>query len=461
MSKLRWAINTALAGTLLAGAIGLTPASLQAASHREAPLIAMDPTADITDFFMFRSYETGNEDKVVLVMNVMSEEPSSGPNYWNFDPNVLYRFGIDNDMNGSAYDLQIEFRFENEYRGVPAALGLFQPYVGDIPAASLGPITALDGPGSEGLGFRQKYTITVARNGKRTKLAEGLIVVPSNVGPKTMPNYEALAAQGVYDLGNGVRVFAGQRDDPFYIDLGAVFDTVNVRSPGTDMLAGFNTHTIAFEAPIEWFTSDNKDEASTKNPVLGAFASTSRRTTRVLSGRGIPRHAGQWVQIQRLGNPLINEAIIGTTDKDRWNGTNPKFEVEFIEYYQNLRLALALELITGLEAEPIPGLGDLLLKYKPTDNTLSELLRLDLRVAPKALASQDPLTILAGDNAGWPNGRRPIDDVTDVAIRAIGGTNYINAGVGDSVNMNDLPLPTAFPFLATPHDGRNRQHTNP
>jgi len=461
MSKIRWALNGVLAAAVLAGAIGLAPTSLQAASHREAPLIAMDPTADITDFFMFRSYEPGNEDKVVLVMDVMSEEPSSGPNYWNFDPNVLYRFSLDNDMDGYAYDLQIEFRFQNEYRGVPTALGLFQPYVGDIPAAGLGPITALDGPGSEGLGFRQSYSITIARDGKRTKLAEGLFVVPPNVGPKTMPNYDALAAQGIYDLGEGVRVFAGQRDDPFYIDLGAVFDTVNVRAPGTDMLSGFNTHTIAFEAPIEWFTNDRKDEAETAYPMLGGYANTSRRTTRVFSGRGIPRDAGRWVQIQRLGNPLINEAIIGTVDKDRWNGTNPVYEDEFLEYYTNLRLALALELITGLDAEPLPGLGDLLLKYRPSDKQLSELLRLDLRVAPKPLADQKPLTILAGDNAGWPNGRRPIDDVTDVAIQAIGGTNYITAGVGDNVSGNDLPLPTAFPFLASPHDGRNRQHANP
>jgi hypothetical protein len=462
MSKLKWAINAALAGSLLAGVIGFAPNGSEAASHREAPLIANDPTADITDFFMFRSYEPGKEDKVVLVMDVTSEEPSSGPNYFNFDPNVLYAFSLDNNMDGVAEDIRFEFQFRSEFRGVPAALGLFQPYIGSIPAANVPPITALDGPGSEGLGLRQNYTVTMIKGRKRTIIADGLFAVPSNVGPKTMPDYDALAAQGVYQLDNGMRVFAGQRDDPFYIDLGAVFDTVNLRSPATDMLSGFNVHTIALEVPMTMLTSD-KQGVDSEHPVLGAYASTSRRSLTVLSGRGQQRTSGRWIQIQRLANPLINEAVIGTADKDRWNGTPPHEEYDFIEYYQNLRLATALQLITGIPAQPIDGLGGLLLTYGQPDDRFSELLRLDLRVAPKPLADQKPLTILDAtpDNAGWPNGRRPIDDVTDIAIRVIGGANYIAAGVGDGVNANDKPLPTAFPFLSSPWDGRNRVHANP
>src|SRR4026207_836686 len=223
---------------VLALVVGLAPSASQAASHREAPLISLDPTADITDFFMFRSYETGMDDKIVLIMDVIpAEEPSAGPNYYNFDPSVLYTFNIDNNADGKANDVRFEVQFKTEIRGVIDDLGLFLSYV------ALPPITALDGPGSEGLGLRQSYKVTMVKGDTRTVLAKGLVAVPSNVGPRTMPDYDALAAQGIYDLPNGARVFAGQRDDPFYIDLGAVFDTLNLRAPGTDMLPGFNVHT--------------------------------------------------------------------------------------------------------------------------------------------------------------------------------------------------------------------------
>jgi hypothetical protein len=275
-----------------------------------------------------------------------------------------------------------------------------------------------------------------------------------------MPDYEALAAQGLYELDSDVRVFAGQRDDPFYIDLGAVFDTLNLRSPGTDMLSGFNVHTIALEVPASLLTRDKKSVEETSQPVLGAYAATSRMTTRVLRGEGGQDQRGNWVQVQRLANPLVNEAIIGTEDKDRWNALDPSKEQRFVEYYTNPRLATALEAVFGADAEPLLDLRDVLLTYTPGNyQRLSELLRLDISVMPVPLASQNPLTVLAGDNAGWPNGRRPIDDVTDVAVRVIGGTNY--AAAGDAVDVNDLPLPEAFPFLSTPWNGRDRVHINP
>ncbi|MGZ6315829.1 MAG: DUF4331 domain-containing protein, partial [Anaerolineales bacterium] len=249
---------TVMVLTLMAVIIGPAPAAATAASHREAPLIALDPTADITDFFMFRSYESGKDDKIDLIMNVIpGEEPSSGPNYWNFDPNVLYAFNIDNNGDGNADNVRFEIKFQNQFRGVNKDLGLFLSYV------ALPPITALDGAGSEGLGMRQTYTVTMFRNGHKSVIASGKFAVPSDVGPRTMPDYASLAAQGVYNVGNGIRVFAGQREDPFYIDLGAVFDTLNLRRTplpllttaedandkvnpfGVDMLAGFNVHTIA------------------------------------------------------------------------------------------------------------------------------------------------------------------------------------------------------------------------
>jgi hypothetical protein len=502
-----------LAAVALAAALVVppnAPRSADAASHREAPLISLDPSADITDFFMFRSYESGNSDKIDLIMNVIpGEEPSSGPNYFLFDPNVLYAFNIDNNLDGKADDVSIEFRFSTEIRGTVDQFGLFLGFV------AIPPITTLDGPGSEGLGLRQHYTVTLVKHGIRQQLASGLIAVPSNVGPRTMPDYNALAAQGIYTsssgkgIPDGVKVFAGQRDDPFYIDLGAVFDTLNLRRTppfetadedanddvnpfGTDMLSGFNVNTIAIELPASMLTSDGQGAATTAQPKLGAYASTSRKSVRVLRvPRGEPRDpdlmqsSGQWVQIQRLANPLINETIIGTEDKDEWNARDPEEESRFLDYYLRPRLALALQLVFG----PLTGctpfgtpacaptasnpqtfanwnrtdLVNVLLKYAPTDSQLSELLRLNLSVPPTGgVATQRRMGILApvADPAAWPNGRRPKDDVTDIAVRVVGGLTYIGARASDGVNTNDMTIPDTFPFLASPHDGRDRQHAN-
>jgi hypothetical protein len=448
------------------------PAPAAAASHREAPLISLDPEADITDFFMFRSYEPGQSDKVDLIMDVIpGEEPSAGPNYYNFDPSVLYTFNVDNNNDGQADDIKFELSFRNELRGDTTALGLPLAYT------AIPPITHLDGAGSEGLGVRQRYTLTMVKGKKRTVLADDLFAVPSNVGPRTMPNYQQLVDEGTYSPAPGIRVFAGQRDDPFYIDLGAVFDTLNLRNPGTDMLSGFNVHTIALEVPSTLLTGD------TGATTIGAYASTSRRKITV-NGDG----KGKFVQVQRLANPLVNEVIIGLQDKDRWNATEPEQESQFLGYYLKPRLALALQLVVGFNTgctgfgdafcspnPPAPAadlalsnfnrtdLENVLLKYSPSDTHLSELLRLNLisPAIPTPLGSQNRLTILGGDGSGWPNGRRPIDDVTDVAVQVVGGPTYIGAGAGDNVNANDKALPAAFPFLATPWDGRNRQHLNP
>jgi Domain of unknown function (DUF4331) len=441
LSVVATAVLAAVVAAMLAGKAA--PPAAEAASHREAPLIALDPPADITDFFFFRSYEPGMQGRVVLIMDVMSEEPSSGPNYWNFDPNVVYTFNLDNNRDGTADDVKFEFRFRNEFRGVSNDLGLFLPYVA-LPA-----ITKLeDGAGSEGLGLRQRYSVTMVKGGHRTVLADGLIAAPSNVGPRTMPNYDALAAQALYTSSNsslppGVRAFAGQRDDPFYIDLGAVFDTLNLRSPGVDLLAGFNVHEIALELPSMMISEGQN--------VLGAYASTSRP---LVSVRGDAK--GTPVQVQRLANPLVNEAIIGTRDKDRWNATEPEDEGQFLDYYTNLRLDTALQAVFGAPASPLLDIPRLLLTYGSANDRKSELLRLNLGVDPIPIGSQQRLTVLAGDNAGWPNGRRPIDDVTDIAVKVIGGSNYLAAS--DGVDVNDKTYPATFPFLASPHDGRNRVH---
>jgi len=420
--------------------LGPGPTPAKAASHREAPLIANDPPADITDFFMFRSTQPGQDDKVDLIMDVIpGEEPSAGPNYYNFDPSVAYTFHVDNNTDGKADDIEFEFRFKSELRGIVNDAGLPLSYV------ALPPITTLDGAG---LGLRQHYSITMIKDGKSTVISPmtDKIAVPSNVGPRTMPNYDGLAAQGMYDLGSGIKVFAGQRDDPFFIDLGAAFDTLNLRSPGTDMLSGFNVNTIALEVPASLLTKDHRAPGLTAYPKLGAYASTSRPRVTVRGRGGNSLGLGQFVQVQRLANPLVNELIIGTKDKDLWNSLEPEQEGRFLDYYTNPRFALALSIVFGavVPSTPRQDLVNALLKYAPTDKRLSELLRLNLNSAP---------------GASWPNGRKPSDDVTDTAIQVVGGPAF--AGAGDNVSANDKVLPNVFPFEASPWDGRNRVHQNP
>src|ERR1700758_681314 len=275
-----------LALTLLACSMASLGVPALAASHREAPLIALDPAADNTDVYAFVSYDAANlarapaDRRVTFILNVNpGQDPSDGPNYFNFGDDVLYAVHIDNDRDGKADDVVYEFRFKTENRPVVAAGDLTSPlpYLGNphiTPTLPLQGITALDGPGSEGLTRRQTYTVTEVRHGQRTELFSGrtLVAVPSNVGPATIPDYPALAAQGIYsDAATGIRVFAGQRAETFYIDLGAVFDTLNLRrSPpfltaaedandsvnpfGVNRFSGANISTIAIEVPIKRIT---------------------------------------------------------------------------------------------------------------------------------------------------------------------------------------------------------------
>ena len=508
-------LTTVLAAMILA--VGSPPG--WAASHREAPLIALDPAADNTDVYAFVSYDEANlarnpdDRKVTFIMNVLpGQDPSDGPNYFNFDDDVLYAINIDNNADGKAEDIVYEFRFTTADRPGPGGLTSPLPYLGNPsipPGVGLSGITALDGPGSEGLLRRQTYTVTEVRSTHRRELFRGrtLVAVPSNVGPATMPNYAALAAQGIYtDAATGIRVFAGQRAETFYIDLGAVFDTVNLRrnlpaltGPGEDSdtvnpfgvnrFSGANVHTIAIEVPIRSITRDGKPAGTTKDPVIGMYASTSRQKQRkFLSQPGEVKFKGRWVQVSRMGNPLVNELIITTPSKDLWNASEPEDEASFQAFYKNPVVATALQLIFGVPILPIDGspaanrtdLMSILLKYpgqglvgSNCGDPCAELLRLDLRVPPTAPESQSRLgAALSTDKAGWPNGRRPNDDVTDIAVRVVGGLNYINAQIGDGVNFlagapgtvgTDITangIARAFPFLPTPYDGRNRRHVD-
>lgn len=490
---------TRIRSLMLAALALLISAPAFAASHREAPLIANDPAADITDFYIFRSWQ--DPDKAILIMNVIpGQEPGSGPNYFNFADDVLYEIHVDNNKNNIAANITYQIRFKTEIR---------QPgNVFPLAYVALPPITALTGAGSEGLLVRQSYTVTEQRFGQQPRdLGTGtMYAVPSNVGSRTTPNYEQLAAKGVFPLKNGGRVFAGQRDETFYIDLGGTFDTLNlhispilsaaddandttiVGAPGSgvvDTFSGFNVNTIALEIPISDLVGQNG------NKVIGAYASTSRPKVSVIKKDGNKESSSRFIQVARMGNPLVNELIIPTDTKDRWNATDAEDEAEFVPSYCNSAVATALNVVfgTGFPTTNREDLINALLRYSPgpplcgggkTNETLADFVRVDLNVPPTTPASQKRLGPLAHDasgnatpdKAGFPNGRRPNDDTTDVVLRVVAGilTNPSTPNLGDGVNFNigsvggnktANGIATSFPFLPTPHDGRDRRHIDP
>src|SRR2546430_4191160 len=329
----------------------LVPASLFASSHREAPIAALDHSADVTDWYAFVSYD--HPDRVTMILNVDGFlEPSNGPNYFPFDPNVRYVMNVDNNHDGLT-DISFQFRFNPEHRQP----GVFTGFVGGI--GGFPQISSLDGPGSEGLSLRQTYSVTMIKNGAATDLTNGrtLFAVPSNVGPLTMPKYQDLFSQGIYDLGNGVRVFAGTVDDPFYIDLGAAFDSLNFRmaaggvlSPAQDAddthnyapdaVAGFNVNSIVLEVPITMLTVDGKIHgAGDKQAVIGTYATTSRHRVTVRRSPNPEKDFGPFRQVQRMGNSLINELIIGTGSKDRFSMDDPENDAQFADFFLNPVLA--------------------------------------------------------------------------------------------------------------------------
>jgi len=305
-------------------------------------------------------------------------------------------------------------------------------------------------------------------------IARNLRVVPSNIGPKTMPNYDALAAQGVRRLNGGGRVFAGQREDPFFVDLGQTFDSINFRpgvgtgnqGGGKDDLAGYNTNSIVLQVPERKVTRNGKSVSgpSAGNAVVGVWSSTERRRLQVINGTG--RSKGGFVQVSRLGNPLINEVIIPLGQKDRFNRTQPqndaknygKFVVKpELAHLMNVLFNLGVketgrtDIVTAL-LTGVPGLTQISKKPAAADT-----LKINLGVPPSGSPSR--FGVLAGDNAGFPNGRRLNDDVVDIELRVIGGFLLPpNQGgkklpLGDGVDQNDKPFLTSFPYVAPPTSG--------
>ena len=508
MSRLKSALGLAL--SLL---IAVPPGAF-ASSHREAPITALDHAADITDFYAFVSYD--HPDRVTFIMNVDPFlQPSNGPNYFPFDPSVLYEIKIDNDFDARE-DIIFQFRFHTHIQ----APGVFTGFVGagngiNAPANSPKPvapgtpivpsaITSLTGAGAAGLSLQQTYTVDMEKGGHviplRNTNGSPLVAVPSNVGPRTMPDYDALAAQGIYDLqgNNGasdIRIFAGTVADPFFIDLGAAFDSFNFRTGAgggvltaaqdkdnhlnlaPNAVAGFNVNTIAIEVPIRLLTHDGALHASTDpKGTIGAWATTSRPGVMIREPlRGV-QNSGNWTQIQRLGNPLVNELVIGTGSKDRWSMSAPYTDSEFASFDLDPLIARVFNAVYGIKIPPPPRTDLLpLVTYAPPiapkgtpAGPIADMLRINTGVAPTPYATRSRLGLIAGDGAGFPNGRRLTDDVVDIAARVVGG-GVLSPGfnvapnnlIGDGVNAADVPPQETFPYVHYAYSGRDSRHIDP
>jgi hypothetical protein len=465
----------------------LAPASLFASSHREAPITALDHAADVTDWYAFVSYD--HPDRVTMILNVDPLlEPTNGPFYFPFDPNVTYEMLIDNNRDGSP-EIVFQFRFATEIR-LPNVYTGFIGGIGGFP-----PITSLDGPGSEGLSLRQTYRVTMIKNGVATDLTSGrtLFAVPSNVGPLTMPNYQALFNQGIYDLGNNIHVFAGTIDDPFFIDLGAAFDSLNFRmgvggilSPAEDSddkhnyapnsVAGFNVNSLVIEVPITMLTEDGQmHPPGDKRAVIGTYGATFRPVITVRRSGGLANGNAQVAQVNREGNSLINELIIGAGFKDKFSTDFPVNDSQFANFFLDPLLAHLYSSVLGIQVPPPPRTDLLpLVQYMPPicpgcgpndTGPIADLLRLNTGIPPTQVDQQKRLGFLGGDNAGFPNGRRPIDDVVDIASRAVVGfladPNKYNARVGDGVQLHEAGYNNTFPFVTPANSGRQSVHVGP
>lgn len=469
--------------------LSVRPTGSLASSHREAPLIVADPLADNTDTYAFRSTEPGRGGFVTLIANwIPFQEPSGGPHFYKFDDTVRYEIYVDNTGDG-VEDVTYQFRFDTKFKNPDSVLGMAAPNQAVAGTGGIEPlITSLDDPD-----YNEPQTYSVTRidrhSGKRgVVIASGLVTPPNNIGERTTPNYEAALAQpAVYNLPNGGRVFAGQRDEGFYIDVGGVFDTLKLKSigatDGIDATAGFNVSTIAIEVPIQELTRSGAVPAGPTAPdaVIGVWATSGRQKISVLRSNALdkgedPFTAGPFQQVSRLGSPLVNEVIIPLKLKDTFNRSTPAGDSQFAPFVTNPQLAQLLSAVFGITVPASPR-NDLVAIFATgipvndvtgpnfttflSDGRPHEMLRLNVAIAPAANPSR--LGLLGGDFAGYPNGRRVFDDVVDISLRAVaGGTPFTpatnispNNTLGDGVANNDVPFLTRFPYLATPQSGNS------
>ncbi|MGH9120003.1 MAG: DUF4331 domain-containing protein [Acidimicrobiales bacterium] len=446
-------------------------------SHREAPEISKDPVADSTDVYAFVSPD--RPDTVTLISNYIPlQGPAGGPNFYEFGDDVLYEIHVDNNGNAKP-DVTYQFRFTTRVANPRSFL------------YNTGPITSL---GSPNWNRRQFYSVTKVIDGKPKVLAEDVPCPPCNIGPRSTPDFPALAGAATQTLPTGEVVYAGQRAEGFYVDLGSIFDLGALRPfqnlhllplpamPGVNATAQVNVHTIAIQVPIGDLTRDGEQPTDPADPAatIGVYASASRQRV-LMRDDDKDRGTGPFKQVSRLGNPLFNEVIVPMGQKDRWNSVPPADDKRFVEFVQRPELAALLPvlypgvfpnlaaldadradlvaiLLTGIPAGLIPGFQNF------TGNRLADLLRLNVAIPPAG----DPnvFGILGGDLAGFPNGRRVFDDVVAIELRAVAGATYplvdptftpdgAASLVDDGVGPDDVGMPylDTFPYLGLPHSG--------
>ncbi len=447
-------------------------------SHREAPAISKDPVADNTDTYAFVSPD--DPTTVTLIANYLPlEAPFGGPNFFEFGDDVRYAIHIDNDGDGVA-DVIYEFEFDT--------------VVGN-PNTFLYNTGTINSIGDPNWNRKQFYTVTRVQRGQRQVLASNLACPPCNVGVLSTPNYETLAGEAIHSLPGGRTVFAGQRLEGFYVDLGSIFDLANLRpfenlhigalaaTVGVDSTTDFGVHSIALKVPKSDLTADGStptDPTSAKS-VVGVWATASRKRALIRQPyTGWVEEAGEWVQVSRLGNPLFNEVVVPMGLKDLWNSLPPAADGQFLSHVQHPELAALLPvlypgvfgnlaglttaradlvaiLLTGIPSGIIPGFQNF------TGTTFADELRLNMAIPPTT-SNPSPLGPLGGDLAGFPNGRRVFDDVVTVEFRAIAGAtvplvdksytpdkaaSLITDGLTDA-SVTYLPQ---FPYLGTPQGG--------
>jgi hypothetical protein len=450
-------------------------ATALASSHREAPGISQDPVADNTDVYFFR--DPFDPTRLVLISNwIPLEEPAGGPNFFHFGEKIRYEFNIDSDGDGIE-DIVYRLEFTRQVLN------------GNTFLQNTGPVTSPFGP-NQNVFYTYRITKCIGPSPDQTActiLGNDLLEAPNNVGPKSFPNGYATGSSIdtlSYPVGDNVIVFAGPRADGFFVDLGMIFDLINFR-PGTlpgnmgggvNSIAGYNVHSIALSVPIQNLTKNGTapTDPTDPNAIVSMWSSTWRTGTTTLSTTGAPPvGSGGWVQVSRLGNPLINEVVIPLGQKDRFNATYPVNDLaNFGTYVLNPELAGIFTALFGIAVPPNPR-TDLLalvqgipgLTQRPGE-VISDQLRLNTAIAPTPANAVNTMGVIGGDTAGYPNGRRVYDDVIDIALRVVAGVLVPafnvspNNALGDGVDGPDVPFLDGFPFLNAPHSGYDRVHEN-
>jgi hypothetical protein len=488
-ARMNRVLRKAVVAAIAAGAALTAALPAGASSHREAPFITTMPRMDGTDFYIFRSYEAGHEGYVTLIANYLPLQAAyGGPNYFDLESDGIYEIHIDNDGN-AVEDLTFRFDFDTVVSDFKVPAGDRQVSIPLINKGAIGP-TRTD---TSNVNSRQTYTVDLIRSNRRSSNRQTLTSTSGetrfrkpvdNIGTKSIPDYETYARDHIYDIvipgcGNG-RVFVGQRAESFSVNLGPVFDLVNLNPLGApdavpNQIGAENITSLALEVPIACLTRSNE-------PVIGAWTTSSLRQARVLNpfpefdkGRIASISGGAWSQVSRLSAPLVNELVVGLKDKDRFNASQPKDDSQFATYVTNPTLPELLEILfSGVAVAPnlfprtdlvaafltgVPGLN------QPANVKPAEMMRLNTSIAAKPAASQSNLGALGGDTSGFPNGRRPGDDVVDIELRVAMGALIEDSTVApnnkapltDGAPISAADFDESFPYLRSPTPGATAQ----